>query len=518
MSLRPAQRFLVIIEAPGKVERLSRIFGELGQNVTLFATGGHLFSNPDSLRPLCINAGMQETARSPVNQVLIDEMILLAKQHDFVLIATDPDQEGDVIAADVLALIGGFKGHMYGRLRLRGLDKNSVRDACGKLTVIDPAESWPGTTRRILDRLIGGTLSSLDNGTSVGRVQSALLGAINRQAFPYGKLWLKLPASDGGQPFIATLPVTRDNQELCREMAAMAMDFPPSDVAGIEPVRGGEPWNFGECIINIHERVGVPVDAASEIMQRLYESGRMSYPRSSANALTRDALACLELNCDRANIRQYFDWNIIAKMENTRHAHESPRPMVTNVDIGVPLHLMPPDEASLALITRNLVLSGMICQRQFPDTFKLPEWARALDWNRLKKQPVPWREPDIETGIQYFAPEAAALRVLVNQRLGRPGTQVGHALRFCHRNLADDTLTLTDKGRAWVDATPDALLGDQFSTETERMIESGEVPPEEMVQQIIGTLPKAVREKIQNFLNVQDDPTLQATLKEEGGR
>jgi DNA topoisomerase-1 len=496
---RPAQTFLVVIEAPGKVERLSRIFSELNVDATLLATVGHLYANPDSLRPLGIDENLQETLRAPVNPQLIAELKLKAGAHDFVLIATDPDQEGDVIAIDVYNLIRDIKP--AARLQLRGLDKKSVRDACGKLNDMDDREAWPGASRRILDRLIGGTLSDLDHGFSVGRVQSALLGIINREPVPYGRLYLKLPASDGGQPFVATMPVTRDNGEMCQALLDRINMLPPCDVASMEPVRGGEPWNYGECVVNIHERVGVPIETAADIMQRLYESGRMSYPRATAKSITEDALACLEAISDENNLRPYFKGRtIISNMAGKKHAHESPRPMVDSVNIASPLQLLKAEDAALSLITRNLLMSGMVCQRQFPDTGNLPNWAKNLDWSRLKKPPVAWREPAIANGIQKFTQEAALMRVLAKYNLGRPGTQVGHARRFVDRGLADETLTLTPKGEEWVGRTPPELLDETFSTDAEQLIEEAGMVPEEAVLTILDRLSPELRNQIQQKL------------------
>lgn len=495
----PAQNFLVVIEAPGKVERLSRIFHDLNVNATLFATCGHLYSNPDSLRPLGLDMNLKETMRTAINPKLIDDLQRLARASDFVLVATDPDQEGDVIAIDVYNLIRDIKP--AARLRMRGLDKQSVREACGKLKDMDERDAWPGASRRILDRLIGGTLSDIDSGFSVGRVQSALLGILNRQPLPYGRLWLKLPAADGGLPFVANVPVTRESARWCEEMARRIDTLAACTVAGMEPVRGGEPWNMGECVVNIHERVGVTVETAADIMQRLYEKGRMSYPRASAKAVTEDALACLEAISDECNVRPYFEGRrMIAGMAGKKHAHESPRPMVADVDIASPLQLLQPEDAALSLITRNLILSGVVCQRQFPDTSNLPEWARSLDWSRLKKPPVPWREPETASGIQNFTQEAALLRVLANNNLGRPGTQVGHARKFVERGLADDTLTLTPKGEEWVGRTPPALLDEHFSTDAERLIEEAGMAPAEAVLTVLDGLPVELRNQIQEKL------------------
>lgn len=503
-EISKARRFMIVIEAPGKVESLDRIFNSLGIDATIVATGGHIFSNPDSLSPLGIDKGFRETMRRPVSEGTIDNIVSVARRNDFILIATDPDQEGDVIAADVFGLVSEFRP--CARLKLFGLDKASVQEACGRLADVKISDAWPGTARRISDRLIGSSLSTLDSGVPVGRIQSALLGILAKRALPYGEIRLELPSVDGGK-FLAIMPVSRDNIHEMSDLNAMADSdtLPAVEIKDSELIIGSAPWNMAESVINIHERLDVPISEAYNIMQSLYESGKMSYPRANAHALTEAGLSVLDKICDSEGVASWFNRKAIPSMAGTLHAHESPRPITPGINIGIPIKLMSTDDAALALITRNLVMSGMTCNRQIPVTSNLPGWAKSLPWERIQAPPVPWVDPDPGPGIHAYTLESSLMRAMNNNSLGRPSTQVQHAVKFASRGLATPDLALTEKGYQWMEATPKELLDSATSRAIEGILDERNTPPEQLVAQVIGLLGDDSASKIMAQVERQEE-------------
>jgi DNA topoisomerase IA len=96
---------LFVIEAPGKAKHILEILKSVGFDARVQATKGHMYSMPDRLTPVGIDSGFREFERKlrepEIGQRIRDE----AANADRVFIATDADEEGDVIAWDVAELI-----------------------------------------------------------------------------------------------------------------------------------------------------------------------------------------------------------------------------------------------------------------------------------------------------------------------------------------------------------------------------------------------------------------------------
>lgn len=92
---------LFVIEAPGKAKLLEGILRELRIDAKVQATRGHFMAMPGKLKPLGIDSRMREFMRVPSNPEVFMRLRDMAREADNLFIATDADQEGDVIAWDV---------------------------------------------------------------------------------------------------------------------------------------------------------------------------------------------------------------------------------------------------------------------------------------------------------------------------------------------------------------------------------------------------------------------------------
>jgi DNA topoisomerase-1 len=491
---------LVVIEAPGKIDSLTYALrrGRFG-DFHILATRGHLYEMPDSFSPLGIDLRLQETARAPKNADAMGAISDWAFRAERVLIATDADQEGDVLAWDIAQIVQNH-GNVW-RVRLRSLDTEGVLLAFANPEPVRARDAWPGTTRRILDRLIGATFT-LDgdaNGFTAGRVQSALLGVAATSRLPVGEATLVLPACDDKDHFIATFQVFHDTREEAKKLVDRSREFIEQKrcvkLGKIAPTDDFVPWNYGEAVLNIATATGRSLDEASESMQRLYEHGRMSYPRSSAHSLTGEALSRLQRVAQDHGVR--FDAGKLPVFSRRgRHTHESPRPLSSQVDVCAPLLLLSGDEATLALITRHLLACGQPHLIHRPDPSTLPDWAQTLDFSRRISQWLrPWPRRPAAPQIKDYSVGEVAMRILLEQGLGRPSTLVGHAQRFASRGLClSDTMRPTDKAQDWLAQTPMNLLDPSTSRAIEAMIdESADLgdqatPPAQLVSGILERL------------------------------
>lgn len=473
-------RHLIVIESAGKIAALqSALRRSPIDDVKILATGGHLFDLSSDLSDLGINRYLQEVGRLPRKPQQIAQIQAWAAVAQRVMLACDADQEGDVLAWDIAQLLDEMKHPDVARVRLRSLDVDGVLHAFMHPEPIRYRDAWAGTSRRMIDRLIGATYGSREPGVadlSVGRVQSALLGVAEREKIPFGKAQIVLPCCDRKEPFVATIPVYAHNLAQVQELISLAKEFEKSGqclpFGRSSPLPGFKPWGFGQAVSTIAVATDRPIESVTQSLQRLYESGRMSYPRSDASAITTQGLATIQKLADQHGVR--FDASIVPTFSRlARHAHESPRPTQANVNIAAPLLVLNDDEAALSLIARNLVASGQPHFMHAPDPKALPDWAQGLHFQREVCQWLrPWPRKTATTQLRIFPKEEIALSLLLKHKLGRPSTLVIHALKFAARDLLDDQAMLTDKASDWIKRTPALLRDPKTSLQIEKILSS----------------------------------------------
>ncbi|MDD4110405.1 MAG: type I DNA topoisomerase, partial [Clostridia bacterium] len=170
---------LVIIEGPGKRDTLKKY---LGAGYDVFATKGHVRDLPQK------NFGVDLEKMDPRYEMMKDKTELVkelkekAKKVDEVLIATDPDREGEAIAWHI-AYILGKEPEEKCRIVFNEISKNAVTEALKHPRVIDLKLVDAQQARRVLDRIVGYKLSpiickKIKPKLSAGRVQSVALKLI----------------------------------------------------------------------------------------------------------------------------------------------------------------------------------------------------------------------------------------------------------------------------------------------------------------------------------------------------
>ncbi len=474
-------RDLVIIEAPGKLKRLYGIFEQIGLHADICATIGHVLENPDTLRDLGVvyeDGGFRETMRQPRRadsfSYLKDSLKKCAGR---ILIATDDDQEGHVIANDVADLIVamGIRQPVY-RLMFAGLDRISVLDGLNRLQPMNPAYAVPGTARRIADRLIAAGFSDFDHHRPVGRVQSALLGMIDR-GVPHSHVNVKMPAADGGRPFLGALPVfgASNPAQLIAEMGLH--DLPPAPVAKSEVAGMATPPNYGDLLLDINTMLGMDIEKAADLLQQMYESGDISYPRTLSKSYTLAGSQAVERLARLQGIIAFKRERLpVLDRTHSAGAHEAIRLMedalTRRMDLGKPLKLHASDrEAVLAILARRSIEAGIPVLRDTPDLSGAPEWARGLEWSRDTRRTIlPWRLPE-PSPVVWHNQKAEMVRQMMASHVGRPSTWASHAGKFISRDLVDHSFRLTGKGRDWLEHAPKALVDLVNSSRIEAMLD-----------------------------------------------
>ena len=173
---------LVIVESPTKCSTIQRY---LGDEYIVKASLGHIRDLATSGKGgLGVDVEHDFAPTYNVNKdkrAVVYELKEIAKKSDEVILATDPDREGEAIAWH-LAVVLGLDLNKNKRLEFHEITRDSIAEAMKSPPVVDMNLVSSQETRRILDRIIGFKLSTLVNrkihSKSAGRVQSATLKII----------------------------------------------------------------------------------------------------------------------------------------------------------------------------------------------------------------------------------------------------------------------------------------------------------------------------------------------------
>ena len=174
---------LVIVESPAKCATIERY---LGSNYLVRASKGHIRDLANTGKGgLGVNVDNGFAPTYIINKdkkQVVSFLLGEAKKCDEVILATDPDREGEAIAWH-LATVLGLDIKTTKRLEFHEITRDSIAAAMENPRTIDEALVASQETRRILDRIIGYKLSNLINrkikAKSAGRVQSVALKLIH---------------------------------------------------------------------------------------------------------------------------------------------------------------------------------------------------------------------------------------------------------------------------------------------------------------------------------------------------
>src|SRR3954447_16830354 len=172
---------VVVVESPAKAKTINKY---LGKDFTVLASYGHVRDLPakdGSVRPDEDFAMSWEADAKSAQR--INDIAAALKDSNRLVLATDPDREGEAISWHVLEMLrrkGAVKGKDVERVVFNAITRNSVLDAMRKPRTIDSALVDAYLARRALDYLVGFNLSpvlwrKLPGARSAGRVQSVAL-------------------------------------------------------------------------------------------------------------------------------------------------------------------------------------------------------------------------------------------------------------------------------------------------------------------------------------------------------
>jgi DNA topoisomerase-1 len=349
---------LVIVESPAKARTISKY---LGRNYKVRATVGHIMDLPPKKLGIDVDNGF-ELMLVPIEgkEKTIAELKSAARDASEVLVATDPDREGEAIAWHVAEQVRRSSTPIK-RVLFHEITKDAVRQAIAHAGSIDEKKVEAQQARRALDRLVGYKASpvlwrTVKTGLSAGRVQTVALRLIVERereirAFVPVEYWtIEAQLEKAGQRFTARLhQVDGAKPEIGTESAARRIlddlegrkSFTVTDVKRRERRKNpAAPFTTSTLQQEGAKKLGFGSKRTMRVAQSLYEGvdlgdegavGLITYMRTDstriADVAARQAQDYLEtlFGADYlANGPQLYGKS--AKSANTQDAHEAIRP------------------------------------------------------------------------------------------------------------------------------------------------------------------------------------------------
>jgi DNA topoisomerase I len=357
-----ASMTVVVVESPSKAKTINKY---LGKDFVVLASYGHVRDLPakdGSVKP-DEDFSMAWEVDSKSSKRLSDIAAAL-KDTDRLVLATDPDREGEAISWHVLEVLkkkGALKGKTVQRVAFNAITKQAVQDALANPREIDGALVDAYLARRALDYLVGFTISpvlwrKLPGARSAGRVQSVALRLIcdrelEIEKFRSQEYW-SIDATfvtPNGQDFSAALSSVDGKRleklGLAEEGAARAIEAAlkgqPFSVDSIEskPAKRHPfpPFRTSTLQQEASRKLGFSAARTMQVAQRLYEGvdidgetvGLITYMRTDGVDMAPEAIAA-----SRNAILKHFGEPYLpsaprkytTKAKNAQEAHEAIRP------------------------------------------------------------------------------------------------------------------------------------------------------------------------------------------------
>lgn len=364
---------LLIVESPSKARTISKY---LGDGYEVLACVGHVKDLPKKEFGIDIENDFKMTLQVlPNRKAFIRELKTKSKQVESVIIATDPDREGEAIADHIAGEIS--KANLK-RVQFTEITKQGVLEGMSQSHPIDENMVSAQKTRRIIDRLVGYKISPLlwntlqknmkfvKTALSAGRVQSAAVKIIVdrdrerarfKQAEYYDliaelltdkneKFQSRLYTLEGeklarGGDFDKTtgqlknknrILLNKSNAEELREKLLQGEWTVDQIETKPQTSRSSPPFTTSTLQQEAARKLSFGARKTMRTAQQLYEAGYITYMRTDSTHLSQEALQAARNHIQTAYGKDYLPAkpNIyVTKVKNAQEAHEAIRPAGT---------------------------------------------------------------------------------------------------------------------------------------------------------------------------------------------
>ncbi len=343
---------LLIVESPSKAKTIEKY---LEGAYTVRASVGHIRDLPKSNKQAIDIPGgfIPRYEISKGKEKIVRELQSLGEKATEILLATDPDREGEAIAWHIEELLNEDKKIKapIKRVVFHEITKEAVEEALKNPRDIDTALRKAQEARRVLDRLVGYDLSGLiwkkvRYGLSAGRVQSPALRIIMERereirAFVPEKYWKLFGLFETAKKGKLTLICAKEprDEKLVEKILEEGKkgNWQVVDVKESEQKRiPRAPFTTSTLQQTASSRLGYSPSSTMQIAQKLYEAGHITYMRTDSTNLSAMAQGQIVSFINKKYGNEYSQSRIYkTKSKNAQEAHEAIRPThIENLGAG----------------------------------------------------------------------------------------------------------------------------------------------------------------------------------------
>ena len=348
---------LIVVESPTKAKTIGRF---LGAQYRVVASSGHIRDLPKK------GIGYDAATFEPEYEVIeakknaIKGLKDAARGADEVLIATDPDREGEAIGwhvAEILKLKGEVKRLEFHEITQKAIDAALLHPRTIDMNLVNSQQA-----RRLLDRIVGYKLSpvvirKVQRGTSAGRVQSVAVRVIcDREReildFTPKEYWsiagLFTPSNAGREPSFtamltrwegkkAEIGTTAEAEEITAALRPLRYDVKTAETKRVKK-SAPPPFTTSTLQQAASNRLNFGAKKTMKVAQELYEgiklggegeTGLITYMRTDSVNLADDAVTAARAHIETAYGKDYVPAKANryrTKAKGAQEAHEAVRP------------------------------------------------------------------------------------------------------------------------------------------------------------------------------------------------
>jgi len=302
---------LIILESPGKIKKVSKIIKEIDNknSYSVLASVGHFRELETSGS---YNLGIDIETMTPKFKIVpekkkvVRELIEQAKNVKEIIIATDPDREGEAIAFHLFEILKNYNNN-FKRMRLNAITKECIQKELNNLNEINQSYVNSAITRQMIDRMVGFRISPILQKTigaaSAGRVQSAVLKILcNRQK--------EIEAFDKKQYFYVQNEVIKniifknyiynensklvinkiyDKQKVLELKNSLNDSFIIKEIKETKFEESNfKPFSTADLLKAAKSKLKLKTKETTQLAQSLYEKGLITYIRTDSNNLVHE--------------------------------------------------------------------------------------------------------------------------------------------------------------------------------------------------------------------------------------
>lgn len=513
------KKILVIVESPGKIEKIQQI---LGNNYVVMASVGHIIDLDKRSMSVDIDNNFEPQYKIiEGKEGIIEKLRVAHNKAQYTLLASDEDREGEMIAWSLAYVLEIDRPK---RIVFNSITHNAIIEAVNNPTSINQNLVNAQKLRRILDRIIGYKLSpllwrTLGSKLSAGRVQSVVVRLIVereeeiKQFFeldtPYH---YKVVGEFSVKDIVLSKTQLYHNGEIAKiekhngaKSVMSKMTKSIFTVASTTTKNGtrkpSAPFTTSTLQQEAFNKMGFNPKRTMRAAQNLYEAGFITYMRTDSVSLSPEAMNKIEDYILNTYGEEYYNpVTYKSKSKNTQEAHEAIRPSDPKMKNIMEDGKIGNDEIKLY----NLIWKRTIASQMAPakikthtimiDISKLPEYnfvsqtetvvfkgfLEVYGGEKTKEK------YDIQNGTQLEPINITAAQVyqkppsryndasLVNKldpsnlNIGRPSTYAtiiekiqttGYVVKQDHEGVSKDAVVITWDGNELVETVEPVIIG-----------------------------------------------------------